>query len=604
MNTPTATGTRIRVIFAAGSGHRERDQPRDPPRPRHPRRGPARPRVRPRRARRRHVCPDRGWLRPWWPGPESRRTDRAVSGPRHTRPPDERTANIVAGRLVTYWPGREARARCPVPQARAPDERTANIVAGRLVPYWPGREARCTAGRCPALPHATLRRTYSEYRGRSARTLLVWTRGAVHRRAVSSPATGTTPQTNVQRISWPVGSYPIGLDARRGAPPGGVQPCHRREPLRRTYSEYRGRSARTLLAWTRGRCTAGGVQPCHRHDPSDERTAIIVAGRLVTYWSGREARCTAGRCPALPQARALRRTYSEYRGRSARNLLVWTRGAVHRRAVSSPATGATLRRTYSEYRGRSARNPIGLDAPGGVQPAAHRTANIVGRCPIGPEAPQPCHRREPQTNVQRISWPVGPARHRRDPQTNVQRISWPVGSYPIGLDARRGAPPGGVQPCHRHEPSDERTANIVAGRLVTYWPGREARCTAGRCPALPQARPLRRTYSEYRGRSARTLLAWTRGAVHRLAVSSPATGTTPRRTYSEYRGRTPGRGRRACPLVAQGATEHIVHLPGIGLTHVRQKPPTCRDVRPCAPISPPVGPLPTRPHAFDRNSRT
>ena len=35
-------------------------------------------------------------------------------------------------------------------------------------------------------------------------------------------------------------------------------------------------------------------------------------------------------------------------------VLAWTRGAVHRRAVSSPATCATHRRTYSEYRGRSA----------------------------------------------------------------------------------------------------------------------------------------------------------------------------------------------------------------------------------------------------------
>ena len=323
--------------------------------------------------------------------------------------------------------------------------------AATLVAWTRGAAHRPGGVRSP--PHArSPRRTYSEYRGRSARNLLAWTRGAVHRRAVSSPATGTTPQTNVQRISWPVGSYPIGLDARRGAP-------------------------------------QGGVQPCHRHDPSDERTANIVAGRLVPYWPGREARCTAGRCPALPQARPLRRTYSEYRGRSARTLLAWTRGAVHRRAVSSPATGTT-------------------------------------------------------------------------PQTNVQRISWPVGSYPIGLDARRGAPPGGVQPCHRHDPSDERTANIVAGRLVPYWPGREARCTAGRCPALPQARALRRTYSEYRGRSARTLLAWTRGAVHRRAVSSPATGTTPRRTYSEYRGRT-ARPRPAC-LPARRPGRDRTHRPSAG----------------------------------------
>ena len=52
-------------------------------------------------------------------------------------------------------------------------------------------------------------------------------------------------------------------------------------------------------------------------------------------------------------------------------------------------------------------------------------------------------------------------------------------------------------------PTDERTANIVAGRLVTYWPGREARCTAGRCPALPQARPTdERTANIVAGRPA------------------------------------------------------------------------------------------------------
>ena len=128
-----------------------------------------------------------------------------------------------------------------------------------------------------------------------------------------------------------------------------------------------------------------------------------------------------------------------------------------------------------------------------------------------------------------------------------------------------------------------------------------------RGPARARVRPRRarrRHVCPDRG-PARTLLAWARPVAHRPGgVRSPPHARPPdERTANIVAGR-PRRGRRACPLVAQGATEHVVHLPGIGLTHVRQKPPTCRDVRPCAPISPPVGPWPTRRHAFDRNSRT
>ena len=106
------TGTRIRVIFAAGSGHRERDQPRDPPRPRHPRRGPARARVRPRRPPRRHVCPDRrlaatlvAWTR------VAAHRPGGVRSPPHARSKDERTANIVAGRPQRLEDRRRGRRR-------------------------------------------------------------------------------------------------------------------------------------------------------------------------------------------------------------------------------------------------------------------------------------------------------------------------------------------------------------------------------------------------------------------------------------------------------------------------------------------------------------
>ena len=88
----------------------------------------------------------------------------------------------------------------------------------------------------------------------------------------------------------------------------------------------------------------------------------------------------------------------------------------------------------------------------------------------------------------------------------------------------------------------------IAARLVPYWPGREARCTAGRCPVPATWRPLGE------------------------------------RTANSVAGR-PRHGRRACPLVAQGATEHVVHLPA-HRAHPRppegpdvpRRRPVCRDL--------------------------
>ena len=140
------TGTRIRVIFAAGSGHRERDQPRDHPRSRHPRRGPARARVRPRRARRRHVCPDRGPARNLlaWARPVAHR--RAVSSPATCATPR---------RKHSEYRGRSAPPRpAGLPARRPGRDRTRRPSAGAAGPPTSARSPRraATSARVPRSP--------------------------------------------------------------------------------------------------------------------------------------------------------------------------------------------------------------------------------------------------------------------------------------------------------------------------------------------------------------------------------------------------------------------------------------------------------------------
>ena len=108
-----------------------------------------------------------------------------------------------------------------------------------------------------------------------------------------------------------------------------------------------------------------------------------------------------------------------------------------------------------------------------------------------------------------------------------------------------------------------------------------------RGPARARVRPRRarrRHVCPDRG-PARTLLAWARLAAHRRAVSSPATGASPRRTYSEYRGRSapprpaclparrPGRDRTRRPSAGHRAHPRPPEAPD-----VPRRSPVCRDL--------------------------